>query len=135
MDRARRDHVWLLVNQKRDMDRARRELSAEVTAAIMEACGDREKVDVPCLHRARRTIAVEIWPRYYGRFNAAPESSRFGQAIITATDRAWNLGWRRGADMLSRHLTRFAPDLLVALREMARAKDDGTIYPPTDVRA
>jgi len=112
-------HMALLVRQKRRADRLRRELAAEVRAAV-ERCPD-EAFHVGCFIAAQRELDA-IMARYYGRW-PGDEAAHWDQVIAANTADAYATAWRMAGRVISRHLLRFGPDVLAALREMARHAD------------
>lgn len=122
MNQWRRDHAWLLMRQQRRMNGLRRELAREVSAAIILRCGERPVYDWGC-HLAVMRDVDRIVDNYYGYRRPNPRA-RFLGAIIASTGDAYALAWRRSKALIVFHLKQFAPDVLRALREGAKAKDE-----------
>lgn len=119
---SRRDHAWLMMRQQRRMNAARREMATAITQAVMTRCGERETYDVGCHLAVMRDVDAVI-TRYYGR-NPLDERAILLGVITASTREGYELLCKRMRQLTTRHLSRFAPDVLQALRERARAKDE-----------
>jgi hypothetical protein len=116
MDPWKREHARLLFRQQQQMNALRRELATELSA-IVARC-EQDTFTVECYHRARREMQP-VLARYYGRY-PGDTTARFYQHTVAmgrlATERAVKLS----RDLLSRHLSRFAPDVLAYLKERGK---------------
>lgn len=121
MSDPRRDHARLLMRQQRLMNTARREMAAEVSSAVLARCGERGVYDIGCHTAVMRDVDAVI-ARYYGRAPGDPRAVLLG-VITECTRGAWELAIERSRGMATRHLSRFAPDILTTLQERARNRE------------
>lgn len=118
MNDPRRDHAYLLMRQYRIMRRIQGQIAAEIQAVIVARCGDRETYDAGCHVAVSREIDA-IFNRYYGAFPGDSRATIY-RATLDAARAAYQLQVKRSRAVISSHLSRFAPDVLQALREKAK---------------
>ena len=109
-------HVALLVRQERRANKLRAQLAAEVAEAV-QRCPS-ETYTVGC-HIAMQRDLDEIWGRYYGRWPGDEQALWLGVILANSRD-AYATGVKLARDLITRHLQRFDPELLAALKERAQ---------------
>lgn len=110
-------HASLLYRQ----DKASRELQADmarrISEAVQEACAGREVMDAGCYHKARRAIDL-VMDEYYGQ-RPGDTRAKWLTVVLQSTGTAYEAARLLAAATITRHLTRFDPELLEALKDMA----------------
>lgn len=119
----RLDHIWALVKQHRDINAVRAELAREISATIRDQCEGMDTYDAVCHARVSRYINMFIWPRYHSRFRGDFQPA-FPRAVEAAAVRGFMVAWKRAGKVATEVLRRRDPELLAALQDMAKERDN-----------
>lgn len=114
-------HARLLIRQDRAARKLQRQMALDMGAAVQEACGGRTEVDAGCIYAAQRAID-RVMDRYYGK-RRGDQAALWWGLITEQNTYVLETVRKVAARLITRHLQRFDPELLAALKEMGRNND------------
>lgn len=110
-------HASLLLRQDRASRKLQAEFAERVQQAVLDACQGRDVVDNGCYQAAN--VAIDrIFDEFYG-VRRGDRRARWLGMVLQSTGAAYEAARLLAAATITRRLSRFDPDLLEALKDMA----------------